>query len=117
MCVQHSAPVAACWSPKTSRCGELRLLQPCRVLLIFLAARPCGPYSCQSGYTYMATRCYQNCPSGWYNDGLGMSCVINACNWGDEDNGAGLCRSLARHKTISCTGGTNGATRAFRIIQ
>ncbi|PNW79689.1 hypothetical protein CHLRE_08g363100v5 [Chlamydomonas reinhardtii] len=51
---------------------------------------------CAGGYSYKATRCYKNCPSGWGDDAVGLSCVRNSCDGGDEDNGAGLCYPQCR---------------------
>ncbi|KAG2439122.1 hypothetical protein HXX76_004490 [Chlamydomonas incerta] len=46
--------------------------------------------ACNSGYSYQATRCYKNCPDGWNDDAVGLSCVRNSCG-SDDDNGAGMC--------------------------
>eukprot|EP00198_Chlamydomonas_reinhardtii_P006687 XP_001696023.1 predicted protein [Chlamydomonas reinhardtii] len=46
--------------------------------------------ACNSGYSYKATRCYKDCPDGWNDDAVGLSCVRNSCG-GDDDNGAGMC--------------------------
>ena len=54
-----------------------------------LALRP-GSCRCNSGYSYKATRCYKDCPDGWNDDAVGLSCVRNSCG-GDDDNGAGMC--------------------------
>ncbi|KAG2436055.1 hypothetical protein HYH02_011766 [Chlamydomonas schloesseri] len=46
--------------------------------------------ACNSGYSYKATRCYKDCPDGWNDDAVGLSCVRNSCG-NDDDNGAGMC--------------------------
>lgn len=87
----------------------LRALSPPAPASCYINRLPPFPLftaSCNGGYTYLASRCYQNCPSGWYDDLTGISCQTNSCNSGDEDNGAGMCEW---NGMLSCTAVVNTA--------